>query len=172
MDPPDSTSAAEQRRLLVIEILDFQSTVSNENASAFHFQNLAEDNSLAFPSADAQFTPTTPSSLGLPPAEMTTTPGIYYSAGTGHQRVKQDNTTAPKWLRIDLCVIRLPHVQTDILVTLSAPSTDESSNNPSQQQGATSQLREHKQSSSCFHEIISSLRIHDWGLFNADHTSQ
>jgi Ran-interacting Mog1 protein len=161
MDPPESVSGADddcERRLLVIEILDFQSSVNNENAAKYHFQDLAEANSLAFPSADAHFTPSsimndqllTPSSLGLPAGTV----GLFCSSGTGHQRVKQDNTAAPKWLRVDLCVIRLPHVQTDLLVTLSAPSES------NLHQGV-------EQTASCFHEILSSIRIRDWGLFNS-----
>lgn len=157
MDAPESDG---ERRVLVIEILDFQSSVSNENAATYFFQDLAEANSLAFPSENAHFTPTTNnaaltlSSLGLP--EEATTTAAVICCGTGHQRVTQDHTAAPKWLRVDMCVIRLPHVQTELLVTLSTPTES----NP--QQGAAAL----EQSADDFYEIISSLRILDWGLFH------
>jgi hypothetical protein len=171
MDAPESSNG-DERRVLVIEILDFQSSVSNDQAATFHFQDLAEANAVAFPSANAHFTPTTndnivnasltPSSLGLPPPEATTTTTAVFCCGTGQQRVTLDHMAVPKWLQVDLCVIRLPHVQTDLLVTLSKPARSDESN--PQQPEANHMLEQ----SADFREILSSLRILDWGLFGGE----
>eukprot|EP00550_Attheya_septentrionalis_P003621 CAMPEP_0198301290 /NCGR_PEP_ID=MMETSP1449-20131203/51021_1 /TAXON_ID=420275 /ORGANISM="Attheya septentrionalis, Strain CCMP2084" /LENGTH=223 /DNA_ID=CAMNT_0044003329 /DNA_START=21 /DNA_END=692 /DNA_ORIENTATION=+ len=58
------------------------------------------------------------------------------------------------WVRVELCVIRLKNVETDVLVTLSTPSP----NGPDTGTEATVL-------SPLFLSIVSTLEVKDWGLF-------
>jgi hypothetical protein len=56
------------------------------------------------------------------------------------------------WVRVELCVIRLKNVETDVLVTLSTPSP----NGPDIEATVLSPF---------FLSIVSTLEVKDWGLF-------
>uniref|UniRef100_A0A7S2YGC5 Mog1p/PsbP-like protein n=1 Tax=Entomoneis paludosa TaxID=265537 RepID=A0A7S2YGC5_9STRA len=145
--------------LLVIEILDYQTSVSNETAAQFFYTDLAESNGISS-AQDLQFTPILP-----PTATSSTLPGFppdsILCVGTGHQKIVQgkefdsfgNRRELPdaQWVAIHLALVRLPNVTTDLLVTLSTPAES----NP--QQGDASQA--------VFQAIFSTLQIRDWGLF-------
>ena len=144
-------------RLLVMEILEQQTSIPNDGAAEFFFRDLAESNGITSPEdfrfssfqENEQFHP-----VQLPPQSV-------FCFGKGFQRISRGkdndlsgnscNSQDPRWVGIDLGLIRLPSVQAEILVTLSV--SDES--NP-QETTATSEL---------FRRIFSSIQIQDWGLF-------
>jgi hypothetical protein len=61
-----------------------------------------------------------------------------------------------KWIRVELCVFRLPSVETELLVTITKPLADP--NEPPQEE-------ETLPWSDAFQRVVSSLKIQDWGLF-------
>lgn len=144
----------DEGRLLVIEILEYQTDVNNDQAAEYFFADLAESNGVVNPQ-DASFSrgnqvPTIPS---LP---LTAT----LCTGSGSQRIIQGKERAaqpsePIWINVELCAIRLPSVSTDILITLTTrtpTSPQDNANGPSP--------------STQFLEILQSFRVRDWSLFN------
>jgi hypothetical protein len=148
-------------RLLVVEILDRQSQVTDEQAAAFFFQDLAESNGMKAP--DLQFTPQPELSanmdMNLSGAGLPDSAKVCF--GTGYQKVAlgrehdiagNPRTQQERSIRVELCAIRLPSVGSELLVTLSSPSDA----NP---QETISQPTE------AFARILGSLQFQDWTLF-------
>jgi hypothetical protein len=141
-------------RLFVVEIMERQE-VSDPEAAAFFFQDLAESNGCD--SANLSFTAQRPvatdSSVmqGLPADTVLCT-------GSGRQRVARGRDTDvagnPRQqevhtIHIELCLIRLPTQRTDLLITLSSPlETDLIS-----------------RSKEIFEQVLSTFQIRNWGLF-------
>lgn len=147
----------QEHRLFVIEILDLQTSVSDDTAASYFFDDLAEANGI--PTSDrtrvSAFKTETPA-IGIPNLP----PGTSICSGVGFQHVAQGRDydvfgnpreQEKRWIRVELCVIRLRAVSTDLLLTLSTPNEQ----NP-QDPGPPSEL---------FRSIASSLVIHDWSLF-------
>jgi hypothetical protein len=145
-------------RLLVVEILDRQSSVTDEQAAAYFFQDLAESNGMKAPGTDLQFT-SQPELMNLAGAGLPDSAKICF--GTGYQKVAlgkehdiagNPRTQQVQSIRVELCAIRLPSVGTDLLVTLSSPSDEnlqETSSQPTE----------------VFARILGSWKIEDWTLF-------
>jgi hypothetical protein len=147
-------------RLLVVEILDRQSNVTDEQAAAYFFQDLAEANGMKAP--DLKF---------YPQPELTNTSNMNSAAGlpdsakvcfgTGYQKVAlgkehdiagNPRTQQVQSIRVELCAIRLPSVGTELLTTLSSPSDENLQETSSQPTEA-------------FARILGSFQIQDWTLF-------
>ena len=132
--------------VLVIEILDYQSSVRNEDAAKYFFEDLVtEDNNNNGSNDNNQFQVTTIPIQGRPRIE-----NALMCSGFGYHNSNNSNIT-----QVELCVFRLPNISTDILVTLSQ---------------TVSEAAERKEvvpvsSSSYFQRVVSTLTIHDWGLF-------
>ena len=154
--------------LWVMEILEYQDPVANTNAAAFFFEDLASDNDTTI--TDRQFTPIHDATSTLPQmtAASNTLPMNNASLcfGKGFQRVKLgrdvDMAGNPRvqeirWICVELCVVRLPSVGTDLLVTLSTPSE---TNPQDEEEGNNNAVF-----SEAFQQAISSLEIRDWSLF-------
>lgn len=189
--------------VLVIEVLEHQSSVTNETAADYFFRDLAgaDNNNALFvvPVEDGEqddgfmlrFQPqaTPPSTDNLHLASPATTAatagleGVAVVGGIGYQTVAKgrDYDVAGnkrtdqeiQTIRIELCVIRLPNVGTDLLVSLSKPilkisNTDEKSGN-SNSDNTDSALQNEpitEQSwSDVFQCVLSSFQIRDWELF-------
>jgi Ran-interacting Mog1 protein len=178
-DDGDGTSAPS---LLVVEILEWQPEIANENAAAYYFQNLAEANDATGP-GKAQFTQQQhqqqqeqqePSSSLLQMIGQGQLPASAAQCfGTGYQKVAMGREfdmagnrrhQEVHWIRIEICVIRLPHVGTDLLVTLSTPSNASlhQSNTIAATNGDVDICDE---PTDLFRQIMSTLRIRDWSLF-------
>ncbi|GAX14929.1 hypothetical protein FisN_12Lh369 [Fistulifera solaris] len=143
----------DQGNLLVIEILDYQTDVTDDQAARYFFQDLAESNGVINPQ-DVSFAPSDPSPIiaGLPPTAVLCT-------GSGSQRMSQGRERVPQpsdpiWIHVELCAIRLPTVSTDILITLTSPAA---SNPQADGNGTKPSLQ--------FQAILASFCIRDWSLF-------
>ena len=122
--------------------------VSDKDAAGFFFQDLAESNG----SAENQFQN---KAMNIPTAS-----NISIGAGIGIQKIAmgRDNNIAGnpreqeiKWVQVELCVFRLPNVDTDLLLTISKPIPTKD--------GLLSTFSE------TFQRATSTLQIRDWGLF-------
>ena len=149
-------------QLLVIEILQYQSDVSDDTAASYFFEDLRDANGTSM--QDSRFQAISSSNdtirqrLELP-STARLCPGVGYQRVLlgrevdigGNPRIQEE-----RFLRVDLCAIRLPSVETDLLVTLSTPTTSLESS-PQGPEGV--------QMSSLFESILATLKIRDWNLF-------
>jgi len=144
----------ESGAVLVVEILEHQSDIKNEDASTFFFNDLAEANGLS-----QNDTTIIQSNMVFSVKDDNTTKEKYlekFSLSTqqsdahaciavGRQQI------AEKSLRIEMCVLRLTDVTTDLLITLTIPDSKQISGGDGL--------------SNSFCEILSTFCIIDWGLF-------
>ena len=156
-------------RVWVVEILDRHAAVADAGAAAFFFHDLAQANGATDP-ADRLFTPAAQPELAtrimgvvVPIAALSDNSSASLCFGTGHQRVALGRDTdlagnpraqEDRWIRVELCVIRLASKDTDLLVTLSSPSAP----NPQETTNSTP-------STGLFVQMLGSLQIRDWSLF-------
>jgi hypothetical protein len=148
----------EDGSLLVVEILQ-QQEVQDQNVASFFFQDLAENNGITHAN-DVMFRPMT---LAVPTIQIE---GASICSGIGFQKIAmgQDYNSFEqrarnqeiRWTCIELCVLRLPRVHTDLLVTITRPLP-----NPNLLPGVDSSLSW----SEAFQRVISSFKIRNWGLF-------
>lgn len=148
-----------QNEVFVVEILERQQ-VTDASAAGFYFTDLAESNG-ASRLGDCSFRPAV-----MPP--LTNVEGAVACAGFGFQKVTKgrdlDTNGRPRenqeicWTSIELCVLRLPHVETDLLVTITKPSSNFSD-------GPTAVADSSVVWSNDFQRVVSSLQVRDWGLF-------
>ncbi|KAL7520805.1 hypothetical protein ACHAWX_005508, partial [Stephanocyclus meneghinianus] len=162
--------------VLVVEILEYQSDVSNGDAASFFFRDLAESNGCS--DADCALYSSTVFSLcnsvqhlfeNIKQSFMNVSRGCCIIL-VGSQKVVQgkDVTSthpstrdAPKCIGIEMCILRLEQAGTDLLITLSTPS--DSISTRSSQDGNS--RREQSTVGDAFLEIVSAFRIQDWSLF-------
>ena len=151
-----------------MEILGRETTVTDEHAAAYFFQDLAQANGITSPDGVAfqKLKEKIPSigSLELP-ADAT------LCGGVGRQLVAKGRDTdiagnprqlVAHWVRIDLCAIRLPSVDTDILVTLTTPTTPTTGEPQSSSSSSSAPL---ERLDDLFANVLRSVRIIDWSLF-------
>ncbi|KAL7541538.1 hypothetical protein ACHAWF_006966 [Thalassiosira exigua] len=148
--------------VLVVELLDYRRDVSNEGACAFFLDDLGEANGvprenqhmhpggrvMGLRGKDGK--PSLFSHLSLPPEERAVA-----CLGRGSQMVSKGKASLSKdqhWVDVDVCVLRLEHVETDVLITLSVPRKEEGKFG----EGETS---------SVFEEILTSFDVRNWSLF-------
>ena len=158
--------------MMVIEVLERQEHVEDHNAAAFFFNDLAERNGALQTKNDTQFY--TFEDHALPTAllrEDSIVAGINtirVTAGSGFQKVAigrdvDDSANIRrecqdmKYLRVDLYVFRLPMQETDLLISMSR------SVETSKVGGLT--YDNFSETNAILGRVISSFRIHDWGLF-------
>ena len=145
--------------MLVIEILDQQTTIPNDSAGEFFFKDLAESNGVSS-TDDMAYT-------ALPDEEFMSGEFPLQSVvciGKGLQKIAKgqdydvfgnlQKSQEASWVSVELGLLRLDNVKTDLLVTLSSP-------NESNPQDTTTTAT----TSALFRSIFCSLRIRDWGLF-------
>lgn len=149
--------------LFVVECLERQSEVADDEAASFFFQDLADTNKCA--TDDQLYTAHENTTDGL--AMLTAMPSLSsYGAtaclGSGYQNVfiGKDRDLEGNLLQqevrsvqVELCVLRLPRHETDILLTLSIPI-----DSPPQYDGK-------KEFSLIFQQILASFQIRNWSLF-------
>jgi len=142
--------------VLVVEILQRQE-VDDAQAAQFFFSDLAESNGITS-SSDSQFRP-------APSAIAATIEGAVPCAGLGFQKIKlgrdHDISGRPRenqpieWTSIELCALRLPRVDTDLLVTITKAMPNPNEPPPSSTVAW----------SPTFQRVLESLKIQDWSLF-------
>ena len=140
-----------------MEILDRETSVADDQAASYFFRDLAEANGVTQPEEmEFQTLPEIPRISSDLPANTKQCGGI------GRQLVRQGRDTdiagnprhiEPAWVRIDLCVIRLPHVNSEVLVALTSPS-------PLAATALSSPAWDE-----LFVHMLQSFRIIDWTLF-------
>ena len=146
--------------VLVIEILQHQDEVDDQSAASFFFHDLAESNGIT-DSNDYKFESTT--TISFPPL----IDGSTVCTGIGLQRIamgrdydingQRRETQEIRWTRIELCVFRLPHVHTDLLITITGDMPNP--NEPPLQSEDALTWRE------VFQRVVSSIKVRDWQIF-------
>ena len=148
-----------QERLLVIEILAYQEDVADADAAKYFYDDLAAANGIT--SNDqisfAACEPDVP--IGGLPHNATVRFGRGFQRAVlgrefdiaGYRREQEI-----RWIQIELCVLRLPSVQTDLLVTLSTPAESNPQDISSASPARSSQL---------FASVLSTFQIRNWALF-------
>lgn len=133
-----------------MEVLEYQKQCTDQDTAAYYFKDLAEANGVAndnmtFSAQPLSVTPSFPnlsafnSGIGM----QNISPGRDVDVG-GNPR-----PTTPVWVKVEIGVMRLESAGTDLLITLSVPSTN----------GEVDGFSE------TFHRAVETLSIHNWGLF-------
>jgi Ran-interacting Mog1 protein len=157
-------------RVLVVEILERPEGISDLDTASYFFHDLASTNSADITTTATVLPSTSFTSVPSPdwlskaglPLSSSSTP-IIYCTGFGYQPVPiaeshgATNSAVEEWIRVDLGVIRLLSVNTDLLVTLSTPQsslpvTSETAVAPSQP-------------AEVFTRAFTTLQVRDWSLF-------
>lgn len=149
-----------QDRLFVVELLGLEASAPPDSVAEFYFNDLAAANGsgqeLSFTKQPSLF-----QISGLPDSAT-----LHF--GVGYQTVAMGRDTDVwgnprqqdvRHICIELCVIRLPHVHTDVLVTLSTPSAA----NPHDDTDAP-----HRHDT--FRRMASTLQVRNWSLFSPSNT--
>jgi hypothetical protein len=140
---------------LIVELVEHQE-VTNDEAAAFFFRDLANANGVTSPE-EVTFTSTQPLSV----SPMLLSNNATCCAGIGMQMVShgrdvdfRGNPTLrnPHWVTLELCVLRFPHVGTDLLITLSQPRE-----NPNEAEPLSF--------SPIFSHVVETIQVRDWNLF-------
>lgn len=164
----DSDASSSTGAVLIIEILELQSSVDADHAAEYFFRDLADANGCDPVQHLSSFRADEPmlaasSFLAVSVAQEGLPMDAVVCAASGDQRVPlqvgQRETDAAdarptpdfRTVHIRLCVLRLPEQTTDLLITLSTPIEEMDNVNPP--------------SAELFRHIISTLRIRDWSLF-------
>jgi len=148
---------------VIVELVNM-AEASDDDAAAYHFRDLADDN-------DATHETTIISVESVNQADLPHfPPGTVCRALVGQQRIAKFNerTNAKNLVTIYLAVVRLPLHGTDILMTLNDPVYIAPGSSSSQ--GALAQQvlgREGLNSSTTvFRVLLRSLKVNDYSLFN------
>lgn len=77
-----------------------------------------------------------------------------------------DDDAAHQWINVDICVLRLPTIQTDLLITLSTPHKEEKCDTTIPSSCKSEDMHSvSDQYGSFFQEILKTFNINDWSLF-------
>jgi hypothetical protein len=164
--------AKDNPTMLIVEILEMQDTVKDEDAAAFFFSDLAERNDALQTQNDVRFCAlpehASPKALLEDESIAAGRNTIRLCAGSGYQKVamgrdfdgagnSRRTTQEIKCIRVDLCVLRLPSQQTDLLINISRPVDT----------GAIDEvpLEAPSAASAIMGQVVSTFRIHNWDLF-------
>ena len=166
VDADGTASASGAGSLWVVELLDRQSSIPDDDAAAFFFQDLADANGV--PPEARSFVHVTivpPIVPTAEPAPLVTSPQVVVRGGIGRQYVAvgkdvdaagnaRAQLQAVERVQTQLCVLRLPKVETDLLVTWTEPVPP------------GGDIHHHPEAfSETFQAIVDSLCIRDWSLF-------
>jgi len=132
---------------LVVEILEHQSTVSDREAPQYLFQDLAEANE----SQETSFKLRHPSPSSSEYVFFTGKGQQVIAMGRSHDIHGNALQQEIRYSQIELGVLRLPQVGTDLLVTISQKKVASTDNS--------------EPFSADFQRILSSFKIRDWNLF-------
>jgi hypothetical protein len=154
--------------VMVVEILQYQDDVKNDDAARFFFGDLADSNGCGDGDSILESSRVFDDAVSSNDEEKSEDHVVHNILNTikqssaknccviavGSQRVIQGKaytgagTAAEKRIRVEMCIMRLENVETDLLITLSAPSDEPSAG-----------VSDH------FRNILSGFLINDWTLF-------
>ena len=157
--------------VLVIEILEYQN-VANGDACAFFLKDLASANEastevqhirssrvvnlLEDEKRETQLLPNF-----LLPASLEISSQLHACITKGSQKVAQGkdstNNSNARWIDVEICVLRLENVHTDLLITLSVPRREIKCEDEGGGEG--------EQCSEVFKEVLLGFNIKDWSIF-------
>jgi hypothetical protein len=169
--------------MLVIEILERQEQVDDQDAPYFFFNELAEHNDVFQTKNNIRFhkfydgkddDDDAYSATALRISDASVVSGenpIQVCSGFGYQHVAmgRDHDDSGnsrreqqelKCIRIDLCVLRLPKQDTDLVITLSRPV-----DGPNPNEETSFDMLSTTETNPILHHIISTFQIRDWKLF-------
>jgi hypothetical protein len=157
---------------LVVEVMDRQSSVADAEAAGFFFRDLAEANGITNPVTNQiectfQTIPLTPPPGGegvLISTNVTSCSGIGVQKVALGRDVDMDGNPRVqeiRWVTLELCVVRLEQVETDLLVTITKPILASNPNEPLEE--ACSRIG--TTFSPEFSRVVWSLNVRDWSLF-------
>ena len=168
--------------VLVIEILEYQIHVANIDACSYFLNDLAETNEASslriiessniivnlHPDDDSNgemkmmWFPnlSIPASLMGEQCCACITRGSQKVAQGGREGSTTNNDNDTHWIDVEICVLRLPTVQTDLLITLSTPQRSDAVRSDADA-GAVGQYN----SGTLFQQILKTVNIKDWSLF-------
>lgn len=141
---------------IIVELLEYQSQVSDQDAARYHFEDIAGSNRALEPGA-FQVTNVTP----LPKSELSLSQCASGWFLTGTQSVSKFNEEARNTVTIHLGLFRLPQFSTDILVTFNDPQ----SISPDSSSASSAETHREPWTVQDFHRVLQSLTLHDPGLF-------
>ncbi|PSC69030.1 putative ran guanine nucleotide release factor [Micractinium conductrix] len=144
---------------LVVEIVEHQ-PVADSEAGAFFFQDQAQHNEAAHTQMDEVHQ--------LGPADMPGLPAeCYRGLVVGQQLVAKgrQGTSALNKVQVLLCCVRLPHVGSDVLITLNSPIFISERSAAAEHAGA-GYKGVHLTAPALFRQILATFSIADWGLFD------
>lgn len=154
--------------MMVVEILQYQDDVNNEDAAHFFFKDLADSNGCSDDDSVLDSLRIFDNATSSNDEEKSEEHVVHNILNTikqssamnccviaiGSQRVIQGKAytgtgaAAEKNIRVEMCIMRLENVETDLLITLSTPSDEPSTG-----------LSDH------FRNILCEFYINDWDLF-------
>ena len=164
---------------MVVEILEHQKDVEDSKACEFFLKDLADANGATTLEQHQIYseqmmdivTNSGMKQLLLPTFSIPeSTSNLCVCIARGSQKVVQGKDKAerpgepkiePHWVDIEICILRLASVETDLLITLSTPRK-ETSNNTTGEKGMMGVVGGH---SDVFKQVLSSFNIVDWSLF-------
>ena len=172
---------------LIIEILGRENEIKDENAAMFFFRDLAEANGPGCSDDDVIFdcvwnensVSDSDNSVGtsqilmpklLPSLQVKVCTCVGYQSISPLKNNKELEEGKADRVLIELCVVRLEAVDTDILITLSMPNRDHRETNSPlgqspREEDKKDSLRTESGHSNLYKDIIDSFEILDWGLF-------
>jgi hypothetical protein len=154
---------ANKDQSVIVEIVEYSPQVSNEQCAAFHFEELASLNeSVGHEIVAVQ--PLAPSDTPFLP------PTLYKCALFGRQQVAKYSESARNLVNIYMAVIRLPHMNSEILITVNEPIAIHPQSSSATFFNSTIPSSSFSGSASgldLFRNILLSFRIVDWSLFGS-----
>ncbi|XP_062814155.1 ran guanine nucleotide release factor [Anolis carolinensis] len=169
--PPGSIDVSEMRQVpdnqevfvhpstdqsLIIELLEYQAGVPDENATRYHFEDLADASSTAEILNQEQFLPQLLALEGCSSAWQL----------TARQLVAKFNEEAKNEVTLHLALLRLPQYGTDLLLTFNDPTRIHPlSSSAAQGTEVPPPFSQAPWTVEHFHTFARSLRLHDPGIF-------
>lgn len=141
---------------LIVELLEYQAEVADENAPAYHFQDIAGSNKAQEPGhCDVMnVVPLAKSDLSFSQCSS-----AWMLSGT--QRVSKFNEGADNVVTVHLGLYRLPQFATDVLVSFNDPQ----SINPDSSSASSAQTHREPWTLVDFQRLLQTLTLHEPGLF-------
>jgi Ran-interacting Mog1 protein len=123
-------------RLLVFELLEHRDSVQDSDAARFYFADLADANGAH--DDVTSFVDVPPSAFPLTGGTAQLGRSVFLGVGTQRVRMGRDHDLRGlprvgqevRDVRVEIAVIRLPAHQTDLLITLTTPTTGQSEGDP------------------------------------------
>lgn len=151
---------AHQDQSLVMEILEM-AKVENEACAHYFFEDLAVQNDAQSSALETVYTLTANEVPNLPPNSVCTCALGYQTIAKGRQAQDTSN-----YVQIILGVVRLPQVQSDIVISLNTPAYIHEKSASAEHAGAGAKTA-YIRAPELFKRMLQSFKILDMGLFGS-----